>query len=199
MNIDQSASVRIPFRLVDGSGAPVTGVVVTDILNSQAVFVKSDGTIATISLVLNTNFFEVSSANAPGLYHVLVPSTATGTLGPSQLAIYPSATKFVSQVFTDFIVTALVPNVASALSQIGTVITTLGTPAHSSVSGDIANVLSTVTPILNTLQGVAIGKWLVQGTQLFLYDTSNNLIKSFNLLDDLGQPSSSRIFQRSPI
>lgn len=99
-----STAVRIPVRLLTSTGTPVTGIVPADITNGSTPghcsVVKADGSITDITLTLGTNFFEISTTAAPGLYHVLLPTGATAVAGTLQLIIQPSATAFVTSVST---------------------------------------------------------------------------------------------------
>lgn len=93
----QSVSVRVPIRLVDGSGVPVTGVVPANIQGGICTVVKADGTQLDITLSAGTNFFEFTpSSKTRGLYHVTLPSGATSVVGPIQWVVLPAASVFAS-------------------------------------------------------------------------------------------------------
>jgi hypothetical protein len=62
-------------------------------------------------------------------------------------------------------------------------------------SGDLSTILST----LETLEAVAIGRWRVIGDQLILYELDGTTpLVTFDLFDDSGNPSMTRIFERVP-
>ncbi len=93
----KSIAVRVPVRLVDGSGNPVTGVTPTDVHSGVCTVIKADGTTADITLSLGVNFFEFSpAAKSRGLYHVLIPNTMTNVIGPIQWVVLPAASVFSS-------------------------------------------------------------------------------------------------------
>ncbi len=104
MIIRKGTSIRYPVRLTNSSGTGVTGIATSSISDGttagNVTFVRGDGTLVSIALSAGSNFFEVSAAKAPGLYHVLVPSSATGVLGACQLCVFPSVSDFVGAVFT---------------------------------------------------------------------------------------------------
>ncbi len=102
-------------------------------------------------------------------------------------------------------VSADVAAVKSDTAGIATLSTKVGTPAGASVSADIAAVQSTTSglsasgPKIDTLHQIAVGRWKVEGTQLLLFDSDNTtVLKTFDLLDDAGDPSNLRIFERVP-
>lgn len=43
------------------------------------------------------------------------------------------------------------------------------------------------------------GKWEIVNNQLLFYDTADNLIKTFNLFDEVGLPTSTSPFSRIPV
>lgn len=98
----------------------------------------------------------------------------------------------------------------SVSADIAAVSTKLGSPAGASVSADVAAVksdtASTLTQvnasadILETLELIGAGRWKIQGTQLIVYDSDGvTPLLTFNLKDDLGNPSNTRIFERVPV
>lgn len=133
MILRQSVQIRVPIRLIDTSGNPVTGMLPANFSGSGAGLVKSDGTTATIALVNATNFWEIDSTNAPGLYHIQLTTTHTNTIGPTQLVVRPAATAFVTGVYS-FTVESF-----QAL-QTGDSYARLGAPAGASHAADIAAV-----------------------------------------------------------
>jgi hypothetical protein len=111
---------------------------------------------------------------------------------------------------------------------IGALDTKLGAPVGASVSADVAAVksdtaaiklktdvpaeiasalavstistnLATVKNIVTELQTITKGHWKVVGYQLILYDEMDAVIQRFNLYDDVGAPTNSRIFERVPV
>jgi hypothetical protein len=98
--------------------------------------------------------------------------------------------------------------------------TTVGTPAHGTIAGDIANVesdmasyqgetltaVAAIQTVVDTLQNVAIGKWVIDtlNNQLVLsrWDTGGGghwvEFQRFDLFDKDGNPSSSQIYARVP-
>lgn len=90
-------------------------------------------------------------------------------------------------------------------SDSATILNRLGTPAGASVSADIAAVKSDTSglagmgPKIDNLHKIAVGRWKIQGTQLLLYDTNGTTVLfAFDLKDDAGNPSATRIFERVP-
>lgn len=62
-------------------------------------------------------------------------------------------------------------------------------------SGDLSGLVSQ----LNTLEAVAIGRWRVANNQLILYELDGTTpLVTFDLFDDSGDPSMTRIFERVP-
>ena len=104
MIIRQSTAVRIPVRCLNNTGIGVTGLLPIDFSDGttqgNVTVVKSDGTLAAIALINLTNFFEIDALAAPGLYHVLVPLTATNLVGTMQLSVLPDAGAFLGTVAT---------------------------------------------------------------------------------------------------
>jgi hypothetical protein len=98
----QSTTVRLPVKLQTSTGTAATGIVVGDVLNSIAQIIKSDGTTASIT-ISGTTWYEISSTQSPGLYHLVVPGSALNLLGPVQYTIYPSATAFNEFVGTEIV------------------------------------------------------------------------------------------------
>lgn len=81
----------------------------------------------------------------------------------------------------------------------------IGSPAVD-VATDIADVksdtslLPTVAPMIETLHRIGVGRWKIQGTQLLIYeDDETTVLMAFNLLDDNGDASNTRIFERMPV
>ena len=98
----QSTSVRVPIKLVTSLGVGVTGILSTDILNGSVEVVKSDGTTLVVPIYTSgimKNLFEIDSVQSPGLYHLLLTSSAPSLVGPLQYTIYPSATAFIAATY----------------------------------------------------------------------------------------------------
>jgi hypothetical protein len=100
--------------------------------------------------------------------------------------------------------------VSSVSADIASVSTKLGTPAGASVSADISAIKSDTasvvssntaqTAMLTELHTIGLGRWKIVGNVLTLYNTDGTTaLKTFNLLDDTGAPSGTRIFERAPI
>jgi len=104
MIIRKDTAIRLPVRCIDVAGSGVAGLVPTDFndgtTQGNVTVVKGNGTLATIILVAGVNFFEISSSAAPGLYHVLVPLTATNVVGTLQLSAMPDGGQFLPTVIT---------------------------------------------------------------------------------------------------
>jgi hypothetical protein len=59
--------------------------------------------------------------------------------------------------------------------------------------------LGDIADKIDTLEAVAIGRWRVVGTQLILYQLDGTTpLATFDLFDDSGDPSGTRIFERVP-
>jgi hypothetical protein len=87
--IIQNSTVRLPIALQTPTGSPATGIVVGDIKNGVAQVIKSDGTTASIA-ISGTTWKEIDAVQSPGLYHLVVPNTATNLLGPLQYSLFPT-------------------------------------------------------------------------------------------------------------
>ena len=123
-----STNVRVPIRLVDSSGNPVTGKLPTDVLGGVATLVKSDGTTVDITLTNSSNWFEIHSTKAPGLYHILVTATNLGVYGPTQLSVQPATSGFIGTIAT-FDVEDIEAQAATAATQATTAATQATTAA----------------------------------------------------------------------
>lgn len=104
MIIRKDTAFRMPIRLLDINGLPVTGMLPANFndgsTQGDVVVIKADSTIATISLVDSTNFFEIDATAAPGLYHILVPASHTDVVGTLQLSVLPDSNEFLSSIIT---------------------------------------------------------------------------------------------------
>lgn len=94
MVISPGQSLRIPMRTVDEFNVSVTGLGASDITNGttsgNCTVVKGDGTITNIALTDSVNLFEIDDVAAPGLYHVIIPASATNILGSWILVFQPT-------------------------------------------------------------------------------------------------------------
>lgn len=94
-------------------------------------------------------------------------------------------------------VTAAVTDIKGASNKdISEIDDKLGTPAGASIAGDIATARAEAL----VAKKMVTNGWKVQGTQLIIYDDDGTTpYKVFDLKDDSGLPSSSRIFERRPV
>lgn len=94
-------------------------------------------------------------------------------------------------------------DIANVDSDLAAVNTRIGAPVGASISADIAAVKADAVSILadlSDLYQLAAGRWRVQGTQLIVYgpdDVTPLLV--FDLKDDAGVPSGTRVFERVPV
>lgn len=105
MQIDLNTAVRLPVRLITAANVAVTGQLPADVTNGagagNASLVRGDGTVVNLPLTNNVNWYEIDDTAAPGLYHVLVPLTATSVLGTFQLVVQPASPgAFLTNVIT---------------------------------------------------------------------------------------------------
>lgn len=95
----QQNGQRLPVRLVDNSGAPVTGVVAADILNGEVLYVRGNGSTNTQTLVNGVSWIEVDDVAAPGLYHIVMNNvTDVSQRGTFQWSVMPQAVLFVGSI-----------------------------------------------------------------------------------------------------
>jgi hypothetical protein len=145
--IVQGQAAKVPVKLITPAGDDINGIAPAAIKNGVAQVIKADGTTQSISLVANTNWFEIDSTQSKGLYQLLIPNTATGQLGILAYTVYPAATQFIPFVGTtsvgiDQSTTATSTNVTAAITSIkggsnkdNTQINTAITDAVSSIKG----------------------------------------------------------------
>lgn len=175
-----SASVRVPVRLLDSAGAPVTGKVAADV---TATVYYSDGTSASPTVTGNWN------ETAAGAYQLtLTPSV----LGPVQVVIVVSGANDFVGVFdcvTDF---------ASDAVTAANAATTAASAASTSATGAV-----TAAGLAQTAAEAALaaltGGWTLDPTlnQLTLFAADNTtVIAKFNLFNSAGVPSVDPVFQR---
>lgn len=99
----KNVSIQVPIRLVDGAGAPVTGVTPANIQGGICTVVKADGTQLDVTLSAGTNYFEFSpSSKTRGLYHITLPSGAFSVIGPVQWIVLPAASVFSSAGYAGY-------------------------------------------------------------------------------------------------
>lgn len=103
---------RFPVILTDTSGLKKTGVVPADLsdgtVDGQITVIKNaaaPGDVETVVLSAGVNWFEVDATAAPGLYHILLPATATAQVGPVQVSILPAVgtTTVLPVIFSTFV------------------------------------------------------------------------------------------------
>jgi hypothetical protein len=86
----------------------------------------------------------------------------------------------------------------------------VGAPVGASISADVASVKADTGSLAAQVSGIATdvddllvigtGRWQIQGTQLLLFELDGTTVfRTFNLLDDLGNPSGTRVFERTPV
>jgi hypothetical protein len=215
--VPPNTATRIPVRLTDGFGVAATGKLPTDVLGGVVTIVKSDGTTVDVTLLSSggsQNWFEPNLTKAPGLYHLLMPGTVFNLVGPCQMAVVPSASGFVP-VIASFLV---------ADTSTASILTRLGTPSGASVSADIATAITAATgaqtaataaqtaassastnaataaTAATIARKIAQNHWKVTGNQLIIYDDNKTTpLYTFNLFDDTGAPSQTKIFERTPV
>lgn len=148
--------------------------------------------------------------NGGGLYALIgVPPGGRG--GPQLKAQESGKPKFpyptpstVFEMLTNVLSSVGDPStMVPAYADIPTMIATLiGTPTDGSISSDISDLSFTLGQMatnITELQDIAKGHWKITGTQLTLYDHLGGVIVTFNLKDDSGNASNTRIFERIPI
>lgn len=95
------------------------------------------------------------------------------------------------------------PAGASVSADIASVNSKLGTPVGASISADISTLLASNASLLvvvNHLQKAAFNRWKIEGTQLTIFDDDGTSpLQVFDLKDDLGNASNSKIFERVPV
>lgn len=101
------------------------------------------------------------------------------------------------------------PTGASIAVDIASVLSRIGSPVGASISNDISSIkldtssisasLTSVGNQISSLHKVTFGRWKIEGNVLTLYDNDDvTPLQTFNLLDDTGAPSGTRIFERIP-
>lgn len=223
MIIRKDTAVRLPVRLINPTtGAAVTGMLPADISNGtvgSVTLAKSDGTTADIALVNSTNWFEVHSTKMPGLYHVLVPSSATNLVGSFALAVLPAAAAFLATTITACVestgagvdalsgvpssLTAIASTQSAHTTSLGGIVTTQS--SHTTSLGGIVTTQSAHSLTLTDLKDIGIGKWQVftsgaDANRLVLYrQDGSTVLKKFDLKDSVGDPTYINPFARNPV
>lgn len=140
VQVKQSVSTKIPVSLVNvvDFTTPTTGKSGTD---ATVTFLKSDGTISTLSGTATMTEITSGAFSGQGIYQLTIPSSVTDVVGTLDFAILVSG----SEVFKGFI--DVVANIASDI------FTRVGAPAGASISADIAAVKTVVDSISSTTGG----------------------------------------------
>jgi len=73
------------------SGAPVLGVLSSDILSSKISVTKADGTITDFTV---TDWTQIDPVKAPGLYSFTAPQVVLNKVGSTVFSLVPAATVF---------------------------------------------------------------------------------------------------------
>lgn len=170
--IVQSQSARVPVKLVTPLGDDANGIVPANIKNTVAQIIKADGSTQTISLIANTNWFEIDSTQSKGLYHLLVPNTATDQLGTLLYTVYPAGTQFIPFIGT----------ISISIDQ-ATIATSTGiSAAVSSIKGggnkDNTQISNAITAAVDSIKGVsAVDLTQVAGTG---FSTASDSLKQLS-------------------
>lgn len=180
-------TIRICFGTVNGSGAA------TDADAPPTVTVLDQGSVM--------GYAPAVANKATGMYEVtIVASGANGFVEGHEYSAFIEST-VASVTRRDGLASFAIRSTDAS-----SVLTILGTPAAASVSEDIADVKSdtslipTVAPMIETLHRIGVGRWKIQGTQLLIYeDDETTVLMAFNLKDDNGAASNTRIFERMPV
>lgn len=192
--VRKDTAVRLPVLLLDAIGAGKAGVVPSDVLGGLARVYKADGTATTFALTAGVNWFEIDSTNAPGLYHVLVPSGQTNVLGPMQVVFRPAASVF-EQAWTRAVVEELqkLGTTETAVASVGTAVTAVSTA------------VSAIQTIVTALQKVGINRLKIHtagpdANRLVIYDNDETTpLYKWNLKDASGNPTLTDVYERDPV
>lgn len=171
MLLRKSTAVRIPIRLLDSTGLPVTGIGDADF--ASIAVIKSDSSVTAFTPDDGVNWFEVDSTAAPGLYHLLLSSAHTNTNGPLQVALISSASQF-----NDTVAAAVVEDISSNIATLTSLVTILKKAAVNKM------VIYTSGPNANK--------------QIVFDDDGVTELFSFDLFDDSGVPTATNPFRRDP-
>ncbi len=63
---------------------------------------------------------------------------------------------------------------------------------------DIASSQAFTAEMVDYLMQAAFGRWKIEGTQLIIYTWTNDVLTTFDLKDENGDPSNTSIFERAP-
>jgi hypothetical protein len=163
----QNISIRVPVRLVDANGNPVTGQLPSSVQGAVMTVIHQDGSSTDVNLTNGINWFEIDAVKAPGLYHLLIGNAQFATLGPAQVSLVPAALNTWQTSITSFVVE------------------NIGAKAEAAAQD------------AKLARQVASGNWVVSNNQLKIYDDNFQVLYTFDLLDDQDQPTMTKIFKRS--
>jgi hypothetical protein len=180
-----NATVQVPVRLLDGSGAPVTGALTSDIQGGICTVVNADGTKTDITLT-GGNFVEFSPATkTKGLYHITIPVNTFSVLGPVQWCVFPAASLFAAAGYVGYGTVENLP----ALVQTYAVNSDGASP-----SGSVAAALRLITQYL-----AGAVKQDTGANTMTIYKEDNTTVLSVrNTFDAAGDPNSDPIYKVSP-
>lgn len=180
-----NAATQIPIRLVDNSGAPVTGVLTSDIQGGICTIVKADGSKTDITLS-GANFTEFSPATkTKGLYHITIPSNTFSVLGPVQWCIFPAASLFSAAGFVGYGTIEDLPTLTNSYL----VNSDGAAPAHS-----VANALRLITQYLSGIVKQDTGA----NTMTIYKEDGSTALSVRNTTNAAGDPSSDPIYKVAP-
>lgn len=182
----KSTTMRVPIRLIDGAGAPVTGVLPSDIQGGIATVIKADGTTVDITLSVGTNFFEFSPATkSRGLYHITIPGSALGVLGPVQWVVLPAASLFSSAGYVGIGVVEDLPSLVWSYL------------VNSDGQSPVNTAAAAVRLVAQFLKGVVK---LDSGTNTYtIYkEDGTTVLSQRNTFNASGDPSADPVYKTSP-
>ena len=179
MEIKQGTIFRVPVKLVDSNGDPVTG---TAFSNVTCYLQKQAGASAQ-KTVVEADWLQLDATNFPGHYDLVLSAANTDTVGFLKYSIAVSgADRFVGVV-------EIVANVeADTFAR-------LGAPVGASTSADIA----AATAIALISRKVATNRSKVDSAAktLTLYDDDGTTpLYVFNLKDSAGVATATAIYER---
>lgn len=142
--------------ILSATGAPVTGLTFADV----TAYASKNGAAPTVFALNGVNFTEISAANMPGVYSVIVPNTLTDTLG--ELVLHFSGGSFDTYLLRAYIYDAVfnelntttTANLAQSVSNAGdlTTIDTTTTNTQTAVGTINTNVAAIDTKV-DDMQG----------------------------------------------
>jgi hypothetical protein len=180
-----NAAVQVPVRLVDNAGAPVTGVLVSDIQGGICTIVKADGTTTDITLSSGNFAGFTPATKTKGLYHITVPANTFSVVGPVQWCVYPAASLFSPAGFVGY----------GTVEDLPTLINTYlvnsdgASPVHSAAAA-----LRLMTQFLSGLVKQDVG-----ANSMTIYKEDGTTPLSLrNTFDAAGDPASDPIYKVGP-